>query len=194
MSSQHRRHVWRILLFQLPLAWLSSTRPFPDRLRARWKRGRPLALGPVARSGSLRSVGHHAQATRGHDQADCVSPHWHAKQVRFPARHGSLAYDLVYPGYNVLVAHGQSPDWSPGLGLVDKHRYMVQRIAFGWRPPVPIQPDLPHVQTIWITAHERSAKEFQNMTPESAKKAVDEICILVYVSRLSSSAGHRTNG
>lgn len=81
----------------------------------------------------------------------------------FPGRHGSLAYDLVYPEGNVLVAHDQSPDWSSGLGLVGKHAYMNQNIAFGWRPPVPIRPDLPHVQTTWITRHDKDAGEFRRL-------------------------------
>jgi len=81
----------------------------------------------------------------------------------FPARHGSLAYDFLHPECNVLVAHGQSPDWSPGLGLVGKHCYMAQRIAFGWRPPLPILPEIPHVQTVWITAHEKDAAQFARL-------------------------------
>jgi len=84
-------------------------------------------------------------------------------QQWFPARHGSLAWDLVYPEGNVLVAHGQSPDYTPGLSLVGKHRYMAQNIAFGWRPPVPIRPDAPHVQTVWITRHDRDPGQFRRL-------------------------------
>lgn len=81
----------------------------------------------------------------------------------FPLQATPIAVDFVTPASNVLVSCRQSLDYLPAMSLVGQHAYMAAGLAFGWRPPIEIKADHPHVQEVWVTAHAGGMPEFRQL-------------------------------
>jgi len=65
----------------------------------------------------------------------------------------ACSYDYVLPNTALAFVRRVSPEYVPGMSLIGWHRYMRGGLAFGWRPPVQIKVDQPHVQDLWIVPH-----------------------------------------
>jgi hypothetical protein len=79
----------------------------------------------------------------------------------------ALAYDFVMPGTSVALVRRMRPDYTPAMALIGQHQYVSGGMAFGWRPPITVKRDVPHVQEIWLVPHRGGLAEFAQ---------IDEAC------------------
>lgn len=72
----------------------------------------------------------------------------------------ALAYDFVLPDSSVALVRRMRPDYTPAMALIGWHQYVSGGMAFGWRPPITVKRDTPHVQEIWLVPHRGDLAEF----------------------------------
>ncbi|MBI2302605.1 MAG: beta-galactosidase, partial [Armatimonadetes bacterium] len=72
---------------------------------------------------------------------------------RLYAAPNSPGLDFVLANTSVALVRRQRPDYTPGMGVIGWHHYASGGLAFGWRPPVQVTRDRPHVQELWLVPH-----------------------------------------
>jgi len=75
--------------------------------------------------------------------------------------HSVSSIDLLCPEINLAVIRTASLDYMPGWNIAGGHGYMRGSLAFGWRPPIRILKDKPHIQELYLIPHKGGMEEYQ---------------------------------